>query len=324
MTLQVSARTRVATPAALANGSGRGSYTVVGGVLAWDPRFDAVPANMIPLRRGGLARVGSYAAALDVYELAVRLRAEINRLNAAFAAAAPGWTLGSPVPPAASELLTVVVNAEIQWGTLLRVLGALYHAAGLPTSARPRAVARAGIDLRRIRFWGVADPLSQGHPVWIESNRPAAWSALGAAIVARWLDAYPERARPPLSGARELAADLQRQHNALEAEMGFALPWFAVLAVLIVGIGAAVVVYNKTLGAVAAFAGLQLDYYSALNDQLADSFDECQDGDQAACERWREIAGRIEGINPPLAGFGRLALVAAVALGGYWLVTRRG
>jgi hypothetical protein len=322
MSLQIGATPTFATPAALANGSGRGPYTVVGGVLAWDPRFDRVPQGMIPLRSGGYARYGSITAAMDFYRVVVELRAEVNRLAEWFAVAAgPGWRFGSPVPPRAASLLVVLVNAEIQWGTALRVLGKLVRAAGLPSSARPRAVAAAGIDLQRIRFTGRADPLSQGATVWVETTRPSGWEALGAAQIARWVSAYPAIARPPLAGARELAADLARQEAEI-AELG-ALPALVWLVVLIVGIGGAVVVLNRAIGAAAMFVGVNTEYLGELNRELAAEHEACLNGDEAACQRWESIAERVESVSSPLAVLGRVLAVGAIGLGVLWLIRRK-
>lgn len=320
MTLRIAQGPRFATSDALTRGNGVGPYKVVGGVLAWDSRFDAVPQNMIPLRRGGYARVGSVTAALEVYRLAVDMRAEINRLEQHLGAAlGPRWQFGDPVPAGADELLTVAINAEIQWGTLLRVLGALYYSAEIQTSVRPFMAAIAGIDLQRIRFLGRPDPISRGREVWIEVSRPAGWAALGASIIAQWSAAYPERARLPLAGAEALASDLERQTAAIDQTMGFALPWFAWVVVIIVGIGATAYLVNRTLGGAAMFAGVNLDYMTELNRELADAYRRCSEGEQSACTRWREIAARIESVNPPIAGLGRLALLGGMVVGAYWL-----
>ncbi len=322
MSLEIGAQPRFATPAALANGAGRGAYTVVGGVLTWDPRFDSVPAGQIRLRRGGYARLGSVRAAVDFYATVVDLRAELNRLHAHFArGAGPAWRFGQAVPPEADDVLTVLVNGEIQWGTSMRILGRLYRAANLPASARPPSAARAGIDLRLIRFTGRADPFSRGVDTWLDFPRAASWEALGSEVIARWMSAYPERSRLPLSDSRVLAQDLQRQADEL-ATMGILLPWYALLVIVIVGIGAAAVVANRAIGAGAAFLGVNVDYLSQLNDQLAELWESCQEGNDRACDLWPEVAARIEGMDLPLTGIARMGLLGAFILGGIWLVGR--
>lgn len=322
MSLEIGQRPKFATPAELANGSGRGAYAVVGGALAWDPRFDQVPDRMWPLRRGGFARVGSVPAAVDAYTRAVDLRATINRLEQQFGRmAGPGWRYGDPVPASADRLLTILVNAEVQWGTMLRVLGKLYRAANLLSSVRPAAAARQGIDLQRILRHGRPDPISRGAPVWLEVTRPAGWEAIGVATMQQWIDAYPERAHLPLRSRQELEADFQRQADEL-ATMG-AWPAWLVIVVVLIAAGTAIVIANRVIGAIGNMFGVFQAYLDELVGELADAHEKCLEGDEAACERWREIAERIEGINPPLASVTRMvALGAAVGLA-LWLMRRK-
>lgn len=330
MGLKISDQPRAASAQRLRNGSGDGAFDVVGGSLAWDPRFEAAaPQDAVPLRRGGIAAVGSLEAASDAYMLSLELLGSVDRLAILFRGLLPRWRYGDPVPAGAPlEVLTVYVNAQIQWATSLRTLSRLYRAARLSPDIRPAAAARGGVALDRIRFWGIADPMSRGNQRLVSIRSAADWEILGNEIIRQWLEAYPELAVPPLGQRDELLEDLLSDRARLEAEseaaaMGAAwVPVVIWLGVLLIAAGVVVYVAGKAIGAVQAFLGHYQQYVDALVKRWERESEACARGDQAACERADTLANRIENYTPT-RGVGVMIIGGLFVLGGLWFWGRR-
>lgn len=320
------------------------AYPVQDGALLWDERFEQTDHESIRGVDGSSHPIGSYGAVNAAYEVTANYAQLLTRLtrvvegslsDAQRDALYAGFqrTGRYPVRSVCDEsqqvMVATMVQAAVNFGLSLRMLGYVYDAAGVTPSYRPSVWIRRHVDLKSIKFQGFLNPMAlhtggTWREYWVSSIRTSDWSAIGSQVELRWLRAYRDDLEH-IPGIDAFLAEIQGDLTAIDTTMGIVPAALAIALAKAVGIiiiaatGAYCVV--TAMHAVFAYLGMNVRYLDTMTEQYEEALECARDPSRSAEERAacadqaRELADRIENYKPGWHGLVTAGCVAAIGVG---------
>lgn len=329
-----------ATRAALRSSRGTERlHPVVGQALAWDPTLRAVDETHFITRDGRRMSVESAAAGFEVYRIAYEIGEVGNRLGILLSRAttAEDRRLAyrgllqnnryrtDHLPTIARNILTALLDSQMQFATALRALSRIYRAADLAITQRPGWAARRRLDLRNIVFVGWWNPFAAegGRPQRRFLRGPADWERLAIQYMGILQATYPDLIAVSESDQASWVAEAEASQRRIAEAAMMGIPFVQVgiaIGLLIVAVGAAVALVEGVTS-VLQWLGVYSPYAEALADSYADCLEKCQNADLTEaervswCERCESIATELRAYESSLPKWPRYALAGTAAVG---------